>query len=118
MNDYIESLIKLLGKEKYNELYDSISSKAYKIYERGKNGKINDIIQYNLAVVLIVGVEKGRGCSNVKIAKIIKWHSIGDKSQLIYDNLSDFIKEYDEYIKIVKNVVVKRKDKVNRMLKS
>ena len=105
MEDYLENLKLILGEEKYKELYDVIFKQACKRYGRIHNKKIEQIIQYNLAVILIIGIEKGRGCNDSKIPKIIRWYSIGDRSQLICDNLNDFIKQYNEYILIISNIV-------------
>lgn len=100
--DYVEIINKLLGDEIFSKLSDELYLKVNSKYPRINIKDATKIVESNMAVILIIGVEKARGCAEEKLKERINWHNVCPKSLLIEKNISNFIKDYEEYIQIIK----------------
>lgn len=103
--NYIEMISKLLGDELFSELSDGLYLKVNSKYPRINIKDVANIVESNMAVILIIGIEKARGCAEEKLKERITWHNVCPKSLLIEKNISNFIKDYDEYIQVIKEKV-------------
>lgn len=111
-NDYIIVLNKLLGNENFVKLSEELYLKVDKKYPRIDMKRATEIVEANMAVILIIGIEKKRGCIKEKIRERISWHNVCPKSLLIEKDIEKFIKIYEKYILIIKDNAIEPKSNI------
>ena len=102
---YVEIIKELFGNEMFSKLSDELYLKVNSKYPRINIKEATRMVESNLAVILIVGIEKARGCPEAKLKGRVYWHNVCPKSLLIEKSISKFIKDYEEYISVVKEKV-------------
>lgn len=102
---YVEIIKNLFGDELFSKLSNELYLKVNSKYPRINIKDAARIVELNIAVILIVGIEKARGCPEEKLKERVYWHNVCPKSKLIEKNISKFIKDYEEYILIVEEKV-------------
>lgn len=103
--NYVEIIKELFGNEMFSKLSDELYLKVNSKYPRINIKEATKMVESNLAVILIVGIEKARGCPEAKLKERVYWHNVCPKSLLIEKSISKFIKDYEEYISVVKEKV-------------
>lgn len=103
--DYVETIKKLFGDEMFSKLSNELYMKVNSKYPRVNIKEATRMVESNIAVILIVGIERARGCPEEKLKERVYWHNVCPKSLLIEKSISKFIKDYEEYIQIVKEKV-------------
>ncbi len=101
MEEYIETLKKLLGKEKFSQLSTELFEEVNKRYRNINIEDATQIVEFNLANILVIGIEKARGCKKENMSKIISWYDLGSRSILLQKQIGNFEKEYSEYIELI-----------------
>ena len=64
MVEYIETIKNLLGKEKFSQLSDKLFKEVNRRYRKISIKEATKIVEFNLANILVIGVEKARGIKN------------------------------------------------------
>ena len=105
--NYIKTISKLLGDELFSELSDELYKQVSEKYPRINIKDATEIVELNMAVIMIIGVEKSRGCKSNKIKERVDWHNVCPKSLLIEKNINNFIERYEKYIKLIKEKAAK-----------
>ena len=103
--NYVEIIKELFGNEMFSKLSDELYLKVNSKYPRINIKEATRMVESNLVVILIVGIEKARGCPEAKLKGRVYWHNVCPKSLLIEKSISKFIKDYEEYISVVKEKV-------------
>lgn len=105
--NYVETINDLLGDELFSELSDELYLKVNKKYPRINIKNATEIVEGNMAVILIIGIEKARGCSDEKIKERVDWYNACPKSLLINKSIAGISKDYEKYITVIKENVAK-----------
>lgn len=108
---YIEIIKKLFGEEMFSKLLNELYLKVNKKYPRINIKDSTKRVEANIAVILVIGIEKARGCPDEKLKERICWHNVCPKSFLIEKDISKFIKDYEKYILIIKEKVANQEYK-------
>lgn len=99
--EYIEKLSKILGEELFAKLSDELFNKVNIKYPRIRIKEATEIVECNMAIILIIGVEKARGCTDDKLVERINWYNICSKSILLEKTIANTNNAYEEYINII-----------------
>lgn len=110
MEEYIRTIRRILGNEKFNKLSHELYEKVDKKYRKISIDDANEIVNFNLANILVIAIEKARGCEKKDIIKVISWYNLGPKSFLLEKQISNFEENYSEYIALIIKKV--KEDKV------
>lgn len=106
--NYIEIIMDLLGNEFFAKLSNDLYLKVNKKYPRIDIKKATEIVESNMAVILIIGIELSRGCIESKLSERVNWYNVCPKSLLIERNIDDIVKKYNLYINIIKKKAIKQ----------
>lgn len=83
-----------------NQLLHDINGK----YPRINVVKALKIVEFNMATILVIGVELAKD-EKQDIKKMIDWYNICPPSYLVKTNYKKFMEKYKYYIKLVKEKV-------------
>src|SRR5574344_2117279 len=101
MKEFILIIKKVLGKSKYEELFDYTMKLILDKFGKIRSDKAIDIANINFQVILIISIEKAKGCSNEEILKILHWKNKKSYKYIVANSIDEFISLYDEYIKLI-----------------
>jgi len=110
--NYVETINTLLGDEIFSKLSDDLYLKVNSKYPRINIKAATEIVESNMAVILILAIEKARGCTDDKLKERVNWYNACPKSLLIEKNISNITKEYEEYINIIIKKVIEQKGNI------
>lgn len=108
--NYIKTINDLLGEELFSKLSDELYLKVSNKYPRINIKNATDIVEANMSVILIIAIEKARGCPDEKLKERINWYNVCPKSLLIEKNIDNIIENYDEYINIIMKKTIQSKN--------
>ena len=63
------------------------------------------MVEVNMSLISIIGVELARGCKEDELSKRITWYNIAEKSMFLEENINMFYNRYKKYIQIVESKV-------------
>lgn len=102
---YINTLKNILGEEKFSELSDLLFKDVDKMFREIKIDIAIKMVEVNMSLISIIGVELARGCKKEELSKRINWYNIAGKSMFLEENINMFYDRYKKYIEIVKSKV-------------
>ncbi len=102
---YINTLKNILGEEKFRELSDLLFKDVDKIFREIKIDIAIKMVEVNMSLISIIGVELARGCKEDELSKRITWYNIAEKSMFLEENINMFYNRYKKYIQIVESKV-------------
>lgn len=101
MDEYIYVLKNILGQEKFSELSNKVLDEINKKYIRIKVPKALDIAEFNMSVMLVIGIEKARGCNKEDLRKRINWYKLGSQTLLLQKTIEKLENDYHEYVELI-----------------
>lgn len=113
MNEYVKTIKRMLEEEKFKELSNKLYKEVNKKYRNINIKDATQIVEINLANILVIGVERARDGNKKNITKLLTWYNLGSKSQLLEKNFDIFENKYIEYINLVINKVKEDNKKLN-----
>lgn len=102
---YINTLKNILGEEKFRELSDLLFKDVDKIFREIKIDIAIKMVEVNMSLISIIGVELARGCKEEELSKRITWYNVAEKSMFLEENINMFYNRYKKYIQIVESKV-------------
>ena len=102
---YVNTLKNILGEEKFSELSDLLFKDVDKTFREIKIDIAIKMVEINMPLISIIGVELARGCKEDELSKRITWYNIAEKSMFLEENINMFYDRYKKYIEIVKSKV-------------
>lgn len=102
---YINTLKNILGEEKFSELSDLLFKDVDKTFREIKIDIAIKMVEVNMSLISIIGVELARGCKEDELSKRITWYNIAEKSMFLEENINMFYNRYKKYIQIVESKV-------------
>lgn len=112
MEEYIKNIKRILGEERFAELSNKLYAEVDKRYRKIYVKDATQVVEFNLASILVIGIELARGCKIKDMEKELRWYSLGPRSFLLRKNISDFEESYSDYINlIIKKVKQEEKTK-------
>ena len=100
---YVNTLKNILGEEKFSELSDLLFKDVDKTFREIKIDIAIKMVEINMSLISIIGVELARGCKEDELSKRITWYNIAEKSMFLEENINMFYDRYKKYIEIVKS---------------
>lgn len=113
MEEYIKNIKRMLGEEKFAELSNILYAEVDKKYRKINIQDATEIVEFNLANILVIGIEKARGCKQENIEKELSWYNLGPRSFLLRKNADKFEANYSQYI----NLIIKKVQEEERLKK-
>ena len=110
--NYIETISELLGDELFSKLSDKLYLKVNNKYPRINIKKATEIVESNMSVILVIGIEKARGCTNDELKERVSWYNVCPKSLLIEKSIETIIKNYEEYINVIMEKATQAKSNI------
>lgn len=110
--NYIETISDLLGDDLFSSLSNELYLKVNNKYPRINIKAATEIVESNMAVILIIGVEKKRGCTDQKLKERINWYNVCPKSLLIEKSIADIIENYKKYIDAIMKKIEEQKSNI------
>ena len=110
MEQYIEVMKYFLEKEKFSELTNKMLNEINRKYRKIKADKAVKLVEFNMSIMVVIGVEKARGCKKEDMKKRIDWYKLGPESELMERTYDKLEADYGEYIKIIENGVKKDRE--------
>lgn len=107
MEEYLEILKIILTPKELSDLRNQLLLDINNRFQRIRIDKATKILEYNMAVILIIGIEKAKD-ENINILKILDWYNICPLSCLINSDYKKFIEKYKYYIEKVKKETEKQ----------
>lgn len=105
--NYVETINNLLGDELFSKLSDELYLTVNKKYPRINIKNATEIVEGNMAVILIIGIEKARGCEDDKLKERVNWYNACPKSLLINKSITGIYNDYEKYINVIKENATK-----------
>ena len=102
---YINTLKNILGEEKFSELSDLLFKDVDKTFREIKIDIAIKMVEVNMSLISIIGVELARGCKEEELSKRITWYNVAEKSMFLEENINMFYNRYKKYIQIVESKV-------------
>ena len=101
MKDYILTLKKILGDNKYEELVDYSFSKVREKFGDIRTDKAVKIVKINHQTLMIISIFKAKDYDNQEIIEILHWDKKKAYKFSFSNSLEEFISIYEEYIKLI-----------------
>ena len=74
------------------ELADLLFKDVDKMFREIKIDIAIKMVEVNMSLISIIGVELARGCKEEELSKRINWYNIAGKSMFIEENINEFSK--------------------------
>ena len=87
---YVNTLKNILGEEKFSELSDLLFKDVDKTFREIKIDIAIKMVEINMSLISIIGVELARGCKEDELSKRITWYNIAEKSMFLEENINMF----------------------------
>lgn len=104
IDEYIEVLKVMISNYEFRKLLNEMLKEINEKFKRIKVDKAVEIAKYNMATILVIGIENARD-PNYDIKKTVDWYNICPTSYLIDSDFIKFIEKYKYYIELIKNKV-------------
>lgn len=103
-NNYIEIIRDILGEKIFSDLSEELFNKVNSKYPRIRMDKAAKIVEYNIATILIIGIERANGCEDNDLIQRVNWYNVCSQNDLLERNIAEMEKSYSKYIEILINV--------------
>lgn len=101
MSDYTILLVKILGKEKNEELFNYTIKRIKERFGDIKIDRALEIVQINHQILLIISILKAEGLKDEKIIDVLEMNRKKNYKYIIVDNYEEFVYIYQKYIKLI-----------------
>lgn len=110
-NNYIEIIREILGEKLFVALSEELFNKINSKYPRIRIDKATKIVEYNMATILIIGIERANGCEDKDLVQRVTWYNVCSQKDLLERNVVEMEKAYSNYIEIIINAAKEIKNK-------